>query len=85
MNYSCARHSIDGDFSHALPQLPSGTALELNIALLYDGSLLDGDHLSLHLRQLGGCLVVADNEEDRRPKDDDRGAVATPSFVRWLS
>ena len=33
--------------------------LELDIAFLGDGRLLDGIHLSLHLRQLGSRLLVA--------------------------
>jgi hypothetical protein len=47
-------------------------ALKLNIALLGDRGLLDGDHLPLHLRQLRRRLFIAADEERRWPEDDDR-------------
>jgi len=59
--------------------------LKLDVAVLRDGSLLHGDHLALHLRQLGGRLLIAADEERCRPKDDDRSRSTTPSLVRWLS
>ena len=48
-------------------------ALELDAAFLCDRRLLNGNHLSLHLRQLGRGLLVAAYEERRRPEDDDSG------------
>jgi len=53
--------------------VPGGGALELDAAFLCDRRLLNGNHLSLHLRQLGGGLLVAAYEERRRPEDDDSG------------
>jgi hypothetical protein len=38
---------------------------------LHGGCLLDGDHLTLHLGQLSGCLLVTAHEERSRPEDDD--------------
>jgi hypothetical protein len=48
-------------------------SLELNIAFLGDRSLLDCDHLSLHVGKFGSSLLVATNEERGRPEDDDSG------------
>jgi hypothetical protein len=48
--------------------------LKLNPALFLDRSLFDRDHLSLHLGKLGGCLLVAADEEGRRPEDHDSGS-----------
>jgi hypothetical protein len=46
-------------------------ALKLDVALLGDRSLLDSDHLPLHLGQLSGRLLVTADEECRRPEDYD--------------
>ncbi|WP_456673215.1 hypothetical protein [Bradyrhizobium sp. RDM12] len=50
----------------------TGPALELDVALLGDRGLLNGDHLPLHLSELGGGLLVATDKEGCRPEDDDR-------------
>jgi hypothetical protein len=50
-----------------------------------DRSLLDGDHLPLHLGQFGGCLLVAADEERRWPKHDDSRCGRPAVLVRWLS
>jgi hypothetical protein len=48
-------------------------ALELNVTLLGDRRLFDGNHLPLHLCELGRRLLIAADKECRRPEDDDRG------------
>jgi hypothetical protein len=40
--------------------------LKLDIALLGDRRLLDGDHLPLHVGKFGGCLLIASYEERGR-------------------
>jgi hypothetical protein len=45
--------------------------LKLDPALLCVRGLLNRDHLPLHLSKLGRSLLVAADEEGRRPEDDD--------------
>lgn len=47
-----------------------GLPLELNIAFLRDGGLLNGDHLPFHLTKLGCSLLVPSNKESGRPEND---------------
>ena len=47
-----------------------GLILKLNVAFLGNRRLLGRDHLALHLSELGGCLLIAADEECRGPKDD---------------
>ena len=46
-------------------------ALKLDPAFLRARGPLDCNHLSLHLNKLSRRLLVAADEESRRPKDDD--------------
>src|SRR5258708_365433 len=48
-------------------------ALKLDPAFFRDRSLLDRDHLALHLGELSCRLLVATDEKSRRPEDDDCG------------
>jgi hypothetical protein len=59
--------------------------LKLDSALLRDRGLLNSYHLPLHLGQLRRRLLVSADEESRCQKITIAAAVATPSFVRWLS
>jgi hypothetical protein len=43
--------------------------LELDIALFRNGGLFDGNHLALHVGELGGRLFVTANEKCSGPKD----------------
>jgi hypothetical protein len=43
----------------------------LNAAFFRDRRLFDGVHLSLHLGEFGGSLLVATNQKCSRPKHDD--------------
>ena len=53
-------------------------SLKLDVALPRDRRLFDRDHLALHLSELGGRLLVAADEESRRPEDyDGRGGRDT--------
>ncbi len=47
-------------------------ALKLDVTLLGNRGLLDGNHLALHVGQLGCCLFVTTDKKRRRPEDDDR-------------
>ena len=46
-------------------------SLKLNVALLGDRGLLNGNHLPLHLGQLGRRLLVSSDEKSSGPEDDD--------------
>jgi len=59
--------------------VPGGGALELDAAFLCDRRLLNGNHLSLHLRQLGRGLPT---KYAAGQKMTIAAAVATPSLVR---
>src|SRR3977135_1177274 len=48
-------------------------SLKLDPAAFHVCFLLDRDHLALHLRELGGRLLVAPDKECSRPEDDDGG------------
>jgi hypothetical protein len=54
-------------FSPSCPQV----CPETGCCILGDRSLLDSDHLPLHLGQLSGRLLVTADEECRRPEDYD--------------
>jgi hypothetical protein len=47
--------------------------LEFDVALFGDRRLLDGNHLALHLGELGRGLLVTTDEKGGRPEDNDRG------------
>jgi hypothetical protein len=53
-------------------------ALELDAAFLCDRRLLNGNHLSLHLGQLGRGLLVAATKNAAGQKMTIAAAVATP-------
>ena len=58
--------------------IPGGLALELDVALLRDRSLLNRDQLTFHLAELGRRLLVSANQERRRPENDHSGRCRYP-------
>ena len=49
----------------------AGSVLKLDIAVFADRGLLDRVHFAFEARQFSGFLIVATDEESRRPKDND--------------
>jgi hypothetical protein len=59
-------------------------SLKLDAALLYNGSLLNRDHLAFHLGKFSGRLFIAADKKCRRPKYDNRRSSCYPIISSLL-